>query len=372
MRVFWSPRRLALLAFLGAVLSLGAPLGWAQTGDTTRTAERVTISREGIRIDNGAGIQIKNGVQVVDGTVQVDGEKHRVTIDLDGEGRRGRGEIVSFFRDVHVPPGKVVHGEVVSLFGNAKIEGEVIGDAVAVFGSLQLGDSARIGGDAVALGGIDAAPGAVVQGDMVSIPFFGFHGFSSWTIAIALLLLTGFCILCTWLAAIVVPERLVRVAETVSQRTLMSFFLGILSGPMVLVLGFLLCVTMIGIPVAVLLGALYPVFVFVGFVATATLMGSRLRNASLDAKPVWISALIGVTFNGAFIVTGGILLALSDTAGALHAVGMGLCAVGFLLQTLLSVLGSGALILSGLGAKRAAPPAETVSMGQVPQTSAPA
>ena len=357
MRASWSPKHISLAALAGVLLALGAGYAWAQSRDTTRAAERVTISREGIRID--ASNTVKDKV------VEVDGRS--ITIDIDdGYGRRGRGEMVSFFRDVNVPPDKVVHGEVVALFGSVKIEGEVIGDVVAVMGSIELGDSARVGGDAVAIGGIDASPTAVVQGDMVSIPFFGLRGFSSWTIFVSLLILTGFGILCAWLAAVVAPERLVRVAETVSQRTLMSFLLGVLSLPMVIVLSILLCVTVIGIPMAMLLGALYPVFVFVGFVAAATLLGSRLRNASLDAQPVWISALVGVVFNGVFVIVGGILLAISESSGVVHAVGMGLCAVGFLLHTLLSVLGAGALVLSGLGSK---PPAaaEAPTVGQVTQ-----
>ena len=361
MRASWSPKGFALLALIGSVLVSSATQAGAQSRDTTRAAERVTISRDGIRIDSR-----DPNVKVI----EADGSGRVVTIDIDDDyvGRRhGRGEIVSFFRDIHVEPDKVVRGEVVALFGSVKIEGEVIGDVVAVMGSIELGDSARIGGDAVAIGGIDASPSAVVQGDLVSIPFFGLRGFSNWTIAISLLILTAFGVLCAWLASVVLPERLVRVAETVSQRTLMSFLLGILSLPIVIILSILLCVTVIGIPMAMLVGALYPVFVFLGFVAAATLLGSRLRNASLDAQPVWISALVGVAFNGIFIVVGGMLLALTDASGAVHAVGMGLCAVGFLLHTLLSVLGAGALVLSGLGSKPPAPTTEAANVGQVTQ-----
>lgn len=360
MRASWSPKRFALLALIGSALLSNATQAWAQSRDTTRAAERVTISREGIRIDVAEGGDAK--------VIEIDGSGSSVTIEGDDEyggGGHGRGEIVSFFRDIHVEPGKVVRGEVVALFGSVKIEGEVNGDVVAVMGSIELGDSARVRGDAVAIGGIDASPSAEVQGDMVSIPFLGLRGFSSWTIAVALLILTAFGVLCTWLASLILPERLVRVAETVSRRTLMSFLLGILSLPLVIILAILLCVTVIGIPMAMLLGALYPVFAFLGFVAAATLLGSRLRNAALDTRPVWVSALVGVIFNAIFVVVGGVLLAIADSSGAVHAVGMGLCAVGFLLHTLLSVLGAGALILSGLGSRPPAQAAEAASMGQV-------
>jgi hypothetical protein len=347
------------------LLALTASLTWPASRDTT-VASRVTISRDGIRIEGQSGSA---------GAGTRDRGSANITIDVDPDVPRssgGSGEIVSFFRDVHVEPGRTVHGEVVALFGNARIEGEVVGDVVAVFGSIQLGDSARVGGDAVAIGGIDASPTAVVQGDLVSIPFFGLPGLSTWSLALGIFVLAIFAIVFGCLAAVVAPQRLTRVAETVSRRTLMSFFLGVLSLPLLLVLSALLCVTVIGIFMAGLLVILYPLFVFLGFAAAATLLGSRLRNAALEAPPIWASAGLGIAFNFVFLVLGGLLLAVTDSHGAIHAVGLGLLAVGLLLETLLSTLGTGALLLSGLGGK-GSPAAESgTQVGQVPQPAAPA
>ncbi len=376
MRVSWSFRAadsVGAVALLGlaaiALVTIAlAPAGaGAQSSDTSKTASRVTISRDGIRIESSGG--------TIEESAEPEklGDKVTIDVDTDRDGKYGpgRGEIVSFFRDVNVPPGRTVHGEVVSLFGNVRVEGEVIGDVVAVFGSIQLGDSARVGGDVVAIGGVDASPTAAVQGELVSIPFFGLPGFSAWTLAFGLLLLTGLGVLFGCLAAIISPGRLVRAAETVSRRTLMSFLLGVLSLPILLVLSVLLCVTVVGIVMAALLVALYPLFVFLGFATTATLLGSRLRNAPLETQPIWISTAVGIVFNGVFVVVGGMLLAVTDSHGAIHAVGLGLLLVGLLLHTLLSTLGSGALLLSGLGAKDTRNAAAS-AVGQVSQPAAPA
>lgn len=351
-----------LLAAAPLLAALHAGPAWSQSRDTT-AASRVTISREGVRIEGQEGST----------RVHKDGSG-RVTVDVDVDGdygRTGSGEIVSFFRDVHVEPGQTVHGDVVSLFGSARIDGEVIGNVVAVMGSIQLGDSARVGGDAVAIGGIDASSTSVVQGDMVSIPFLGLPGFSAWSLAFAVLLFALFGLLFGCLAAIVSPQRITRVAETVSRRTLMSFLLGVLSLPILLVASALLCVTVVGIVMAALLMALYPLFVFVGFVAAATLLGSRLRNAALSTPPVWISAGIGMAFNFVFLLTGTLLLAVGDQSGAIHAIGLGLICVGLLLHALLTTLGTGALMLSGLGGKGAPATAPGADVGQVPQTATP-
>lgn len=58
-----------------------------------------------------------------------------------------------------------VHDGVVSLFGNVYIDGEVRDAAVAVFGDLELGPHARVDGDIAVVGGkLTRDPGAVVSG----------------------------------------------------------------------------------------------------------------------------------------------------------------------------------------------------------------
>ena len=60
------------------------------------------------------------------------------------------------------------------------------------------------------------------------------------------------------LLALLFPERLVRIANTVSRRTFLSFLLGLLAFPALPVLVVVLCITVVGIPVAAF-GLLNPV-----------------------------------------------------------------------------------------------------------------
>jgi hypothetical protein len=112
----------------------------------------------------------------------------------------------------------------------------------------------------------------------------------------------------------------------------------------------LLLLTVIGIPVAMLIVLLYPAAAFVGYVAGCALLGSRLRGSTLEASPLWQSAVLGIVFIGLFYIFGGILMTLGGAGGGLvRAVGLGIVTVGVLLGALTSLLGMGALFVSKLG-----------------------
>ena len=58
-------------------------------------------------------------------------------------------------------------GEVVAIGGSIDVDGDVNGDAVAVFGSLRLNEDASVAGDAIAVGGrVLRHPNATVKGEV--------------------------------------------------------------------------------------------------------------------------------------------------------------------------------------------------------------
>lgn len=322
-----------------------------EEGDTLPVVREVIITRDGISIDARSG-NVVGRIEDYSG-----GERVTVDLDLDDDSiirlhrRGGPGEIVSFFRSVEVEGDKVVNGEVVALFADVRIEGEVHGDVVAVIGSITLGDSARVGGDVVAIGGINASPSALIHGDSVSIPIFlGFPVFSTWSMWVSFFIGVILLSLLGALVAALFPERLRRVANTGSDRTMLSLLVGAASFPLLTVAFTLLLLTVIGIPVAMLIVLLYPVAAFVGYVAGCALLGARLRGQSLDASPLWQSAVLGIVFIGLFYIIGGVLMSLGEAGGGLvRAVGLGIVTVGVLLASVTSLLGMGALFVSKLG-----------------------
>jgi len=359
MSAFSSPDRRAWLA---ALLLVGS-LAFFSTAEA-RVIRRIQVSSsaidslpDGAKVTgvtiNGEGIRIEGGQHTIHVPRNPNGD---VNIDIDdstlramGYGHRGSGDIVQMFQDVHVPKDMVVDGDVVSIFGSVDVQGRVAGQVVAVFGNVTAADSSHIGGDVVTVGGqLRTAPTAEIQGQSVSAPIFGPPRMARWLPGAAMIASVFFFALLGALLALLFPDRLVRVANTISRRTFLSFLLGLLAFPALPVLLVVLCITVVGIPVAVLLLVLFPVAMFVGYVASCVLVGARLSGGDILQFPVWRSAILGLVFVGIFFVLGGILTNLSG-GGFLRVLGFSFMALGLLIGSISSLLGLGALVLSRLG-----------------------
>jgi len=359
MSAFSSPDRRAWLA----VLLLAASQTFLSTADA-RTVRHIQISSAqvdslpggtkvtGVTI-NGEGIRIQGGTHTIhvprDPNVDINIDLDDSTLRSRGYGRHGSGDIVQMFQDVRVPKEMVVDGDVVSIFGSVTVDGRVAGQVVAVFGNVWAGDSSHIGGDVVTVGGtLHASPTAEIGGQSVSAPIFGPPRVARWLPGAAMIASVFFFALLGALLALLFPERLVRVANTISRRTFLSFLLGLLAFPALPVLLVVLCITVVGIPVAVLLLVLFPVAMFVGYVASCALMGARLSGGDITRFPVWRSAILGLVFVGIFFVLGGILTNISG-GGFVRVLGFSFMALGLLIGSISSLLGLGALVLSRLG-----------------------
>lgn len=359
MSAFSLPDRRAGLA----ALLLAASSAWFSTADarvvrhiqvSTSSADSLGRGQEvtGVTI-NGEGIRIQGGSRTIhvarDPNVDIDIDVDDSSLKAMGYGHRGSGDIVQMFQDVHVPKDMVVDGDVVSIFGSVDVQGRVAGQVVAVFGNVTAADSSHIGGDVVTVGGtLHTAPTAEIGGQSVSAPVFGPPRVARWLPGAAMIASVFFFALLGALLALLFPDRLVRVAHTISRRTFMSFLLGLLAFPALPVLLVVLCITVVGIPVAVLLLVLFPVAMFVGYVASCVLMGARLSGGDILRFPVWRSAILGLVFVGVFFVLGGILTNLSG-GGFLRVLGFSFMALGVLIGSISSLLGLGALVLSRLG-----------------------
>src|SRR5688572_25276139 len=322
--------------------------------DTVKVRE-ITIDDEGIRVI-GSDKEINLSGDDSDVDVTIDGDGIRVVNGLDSLDRilvhgHGGNEIVQFFKDITIEKGEHA-GDVVALFGNVRNEGTIGGDCVAILGSIEQGDSALILGDAVTIGGAlrELGTGARVEGQTVSIGFLPFAGYAFPSVPLLLFFGLFAFALFVGLAALfarLFPERLVRIADTVSKRTFLSLVLGLLSGPLALMLGLLLLVTVIGIPLAMLLPLLYLVAAFIGYAAAAYLLGLRLLGRPLDARgPMLLPIAAGTGFITLFFLLSLPLIALE---GAFRVAGFGLLALWIVIGKLCWMIGFGALLLSRFG-----------------------
>ena len=339
--------------------------------DTTIVRE-ITIDDEGIRVVGGnKEIVLPGGIGQGKIRVGVDGDDITVVGFDDSLGgvrihSRGGSEIVQFFKDVTVEKGESA-GDVVALFGNVKNFGVIRGDCVAILGSIEQGDSAVIVGDAVAIGGAirELGTGARVEGETVSIGFLPFAGCA--IPSVPLLLFFGLFAfgLFVGLAALfgrLFPERIVGMARTISRRTFLSLVLGLLSGLLALMLALLLLVTVIGIPLALLLPLLYALAAFVGYVASAYLLGCKLLRRPLDPKGGMLAPIAaGTGFVTLFYMLGVPLIAFE---GGFRMFGFALLALWIVVGKVCWMIGFGALLLSRLGQDNGAAtmPAGTMSV----------
>jgi hypothetical protein len=350
-------RAFALIAALVG-LSLAGPASAKLRGtihvtgnDTTRVKE-ITIDDEGIRIvgDDKTRVLLPGDADLGRHGVRI----NRVLIDsmpMVQVHTGGDNEIVQFFKDVHVEKGQNV-SQVVAILGNVKNDGVISGDCVAIMGSIIQGDSAVIQGEAVTIGGAvrSAGKGARVEGETVSIGFLPFAGFA--VPSVSLLLLFGLLSLLLYvgLAALtgrLFPERLARIADTISKRSFLSLMLGLLSIPLALIVGLLLMVTVIGIPLAFLLPFLFILAAFVGYTAAVYLLGSKLLGRRTSPEGGMIGPIAaGTALVTLFYAIGVPLMALEGTG---RVFGFGFLLLWLVIGTVCWMMGLGALLLSRIG-----------------------
>jgi hypothetical protein len=305
---------------------------------------------------------IKVGRHGVTVETRESGEGESVVVGGDDSGNgtsivvnTGDAGLVRLFADAHVPAGKTIPGDVVAVFGSVDVGGTVEGDVVAVFGSVRLRSGASVEGDAIAIGGVlDQPADAHVSGQSVAIGLLS----PGWGVPTLATLLTvvflGWLVtlILGWLLALLFPERMLQIGSTASRHSAGSFFLGLLSAPLFVIALVLLFITVVGIPFALLLPFVYLVAIWAGQIAGSYVLGCKI----LRRRP-GEGGLMGP------ILVGTLLVALCFGLGAGFAVPEGLprtlslffTLLGVLLVVGLSIIGTGALILSRVGSRPAQP-----------------
>jgi hypothetical protein len=229
---------------------------------------------------------------------------------------------VTFGGDIHVRAGETVR-DVVTMGGDARIEGTVTGDVATMGGDVDVREGAVVQGDLESMGGdLRVREGAAVHGDVAtmggdveldqgaavdgsvtenqsgwSIPavpelsdvphvrsgfalgdmignFFG--SLASYALLFVLgLLLMG-----------VAPDRYEALQVAIVRQPLRSFGMGLLGTIGAVVAIVVLAITVIGIPAAVLLAIALPFAIYIGMAAFASVFGTLLPVEALRGKPV--------------------------------------------------------------------------------------
>ena len=203
-----------------------------------------------------------------------------------------------------------VDGNSVAVLGPSTINGTVHGNAVAVMGNLRLGPNARVDGNAVSVGGdVIKDPTATVGGQVIPI-YFGVNpdnpeASSVWKHSIlkgrplalgvhfGIYWILNLCVVAIYLLlAFLFPNGVTKCADTLQHRPGVTFLTGFLAMLGMPVLFILLCVTVIGIPVALIVLPLgIAACVLFGKTALYALIGRSVMNRKVE--PV-VAVLVGV------------------------------------------------------------------------------
>ncbi|MHB1871369.1 MAG: RDD family protein [Steroidobacteraceae bacterium] len=353
-------------------------------------ATEVQIGSGGINVSNGSSHVIIGG----SGVNIADGDKTVIVAGDSGESCPSGREIVAVGHDAKLAAGKsacdvvavfgdsVVHGDVsdsavavlgdlhvdgsvgnsaVSVFGDADINGPVAANAVSVFGDMKLGPKAVIHGQAVnVFGTVERDPSAVVQGGAVNVMsgiFHGAHGLKIWSehcLLLGRLLAPRLDIGWAWgiglgmlllyaLLALLFREGVQRCIQTLDDHPGASLLAAFASALLTPVLMLALVFTIVGIfAIPLFWLALLCAGVF-GRVVTLGWLGGRILRG----------LKVGVSQPVLYVLLGGLVVL------ALYMVPV----LGFIVYTLVGLLGFGAVMYTLLLALRTArgtnaPPAD--------------
>ena len=275
--------------------------------------------------------------------------------------RTTSGDIVRFGSDITVKGGQLIQGDVVSFGGSIEVIGHVTGNVSAMGGDVTLTPSARVDGDVVCIGGtLREEPGSSVGGQRVTAPrtpgaklFFPVlavvgTGFQMLAHAAVALFMLGIA----WLFAKLAPGRTQSAMDQIAAEPGPSFIIGLLVWaliiPSVIALALViavLCITIIGIPLAAAVAVGYCAFFVLaalwGTVVGYGVLGQRIYPRFKGGTPTLLQALIwgGVALQGLRIASD-----LFHVVPLFGFVGGLLTFMHFVLFACLATLGAGALV----------------------------
>jgi cytoskeletal protein CcmA (bactofilin family) len=237
------------------------------------------------------------------------------------KGKRGARDVVARGQNLEISEGQsvesavvyggnlivkgTVEGDAVAFGGNLEIQGHVEGDAHAFGGNIVLGPDAQVEGDVSAFGGqVQRADGARVEGSLESFGGAGLGrmvageikrgmkdvkhtdasadadddddhgdrggGLASFILQFALLFGLGF------LGQMFFPARMKELGDEIRARPSRNAFVGFVGALALIPLTVVLCITLIGIPVAFALLVASMLGTALGYAAIASELGTRL------------------------------------------------------------------------------------------------
>ena len=277
------------------------------------------------------------------------------------------GSIIKFGEPIYIAVGELVDGDLVAFGAPITVAGLVHGDVIVIGSKVHVKSSGIIRGDVHTYGGsIEQDPGGQIRGQRVGVKPFYFRTRLPGTIlahpvrsfvssGVPLLISIIFTLILAILATMIVPRNVERVRETIEKGPGKSFLIGFIACILFLPLFLLLCITLIGLPVAlIILPIIYFVIEVMGFAGISLWVGRKLQRGSGSILPspaakVAVGALIlELPLIAAWVFTfiGNIVTPLQ---WPFQIIGLIIVVLGAIILSMATVFGMGAAIWTRLG-----------------------
>lgn len=280
-----------------------------ETAVATNLAEAVeaveTVEPEPPRAHSGP---VQDKVAVGGSVLVAAGERAGDVVAVFGKARLegvAQGDFVSVFGGSELAGGEV-RGDMATVFGEAMVDGVVHGDMVTVFGMTTFGPGAAIDGDCVSVfGAVDGDPSAFVSGEVVEV--FSAFGPVGAYVRNGLLkgrlipptnvfawIVVGIHLVLYLLIVLLLPKPLASSRKQLRERPLQSFGVGLLVMLLMAPLATLLAMTGIGALLVPFIGIAELAFLLLGKAAILQVFGLQILRKKPDEEgPGFVAFLLG-------------------------------------------------------------------------------
>lgn len=346
----------AFLAWPDSALQAGSPPDSASVVAPPAVPEPPTRKRIVI---GGSGVRIEDeGDAVDDSAGDVD-----FNFDFKHDGEEYGDDIVKVGESVFVAAGDVVAGDVVVFGGNAIIEGTVAGSVVVLGGEIRARRGSEVKGDIVAIGGtIEEDEDVVIRGEKILIG--GVAGrlgdeldISSRMLRFMIVAVALFVTLVLYfITMLFLRGRVLRASEHLSTGVLKCFGAGVLAwilGSFALLIVMIpLIITIVGIPLAVILGMSWIGVVTIAGTVFVYAVGRSIAARLGSDAGVFARLAIGLVV----VIIPGILSLMIGAVGGPTALSVFFQVIAFFVWFFGFLVGLGAIVLSRFGTR---PPINT-------------
>jgi phage shock protein PspC (stress-responsive transcriptional regulator) len=359
MQCFNSKDRRFLYALMAALLAV--PVGTARAGskpdssaveapDTHSvpeppTRKRIVIGGSGVRIED------EDAADATEDDVDFN-------IDFESDSEKYGDDIVKVGESVFVPAGDLVRGDVVVFGGNAIIEGTVAGSVVVMGGEIRARTGSEIKGDIVAIGGtIEEDEDVIIRGEKILIG--GVAGRIGDTLdigtrtlrALFFSILLFVSLILYFITMLFLRGRVVRASEHIGSGFIKCFGAGVLAWVLgsfaLLIVMIPLIITIVGIPLAVILGMSWFGVVTIAFTIFVYALGSSIAIRMGSNVGEFGRLALGLA---ALVVPSAIAFML-DLVGGPPALHWFFVAITMLVGFFGFLVGLGAIVLSRFGTR---------------------